>query len=136
MTTTIFPHMQQIIAGWNGIAIESHRFGGVEFKMGKVEIGHVHSNGMVDIPFTRKIRGALVAEGVTQPHHLLAESGWITYYIRREEDVSTAVALMHLSYLHKRRQRNRSQTDFADAIAELPFSDAIKEAAFGAGNAE
>jgi hypothetical protein len=136
MTTTIFPQMQQIIAGWEGVETASHQFGGVEFRMGKVEIGHVHRNGMVDIPFTRKIRAALVAEDVTQPHHLLADSGWITYYIHNEADMETAVALMRLSYLHKRRQRARNHADFADAIAALPFSAAIKEAAFGASGVE
>jgi hypothetical protein len=41
---------------WPNISTRSHRFGGREFLFGKAEIGHVHTGGVVDIPFPRPIR--------------------------------------------------------------------------------
>ncbi|MCA9910671.1 MAG: DUF5519 family protein, partial [Anaerolineae bacterium] len=64
------------VSTWDGITTAPHRFGGVEFKLGNIEIGHAHSNGLVDVPLTRKLRAALVNEGEALPHHLLPETGW------------------------------------------------------------
>ena len=43
-------------SAWPGVSTREHRFGGVEFRLGTREIGHVHDFGIVDIPFTVKIR--------------------------------------------------------------------------------
>ena len=52
-----------IVSAWDGIEAQPHRFGGVEFALGKVEIGHIHPDmELVDIPFTKRTREALVSE--------------------------------------------------------------------------
>ena len=112
------------VSDWEGVTATPHRFGGVEFTLGKVEIGHIHRNGMVDIPFTRKLREALVAECDSDPHHLLDESGWITFYMRREGDADHAMRLFRLSYLQKGRRRGVVNAD-GDALASLGFSEGI-----------
>ena len=66
---------------------------------GAAEVGHVHTNGLVDIPFPRSIRDALLADGLAAEHRWVPNSGWITFYIRSEEDLDLAVWLMRLSYL-------------------------------------
>jgi hypothetical protein len=103
------PHvLQQIVTSvtaWEGISQAPHRFGGTEFRIGKVEVGHIHRHGMVDIPFTRTIRDQLLKEGRAVPHHLLPESGWITFYIREAADAERALWLFRLSYLHKAARR-------------------------------
>jgi hypothetical protein len=106
------------VSGWPQIAAEPHRFGGTEFQLGTVEIGHVHSNGLVDIPFTRRLREALVSAGEAELHHVLPESGWISFTMRADGDTAQALRLMRLSYLQKARRRDTSLT--ADAVqAEL-----------------
>lgn len=100
-------HVVDEISRWDGIAVEPHRFGGREFTLGKVEIGHIHNNGMVDIPFTRAIREQLVAEGHAELHHLLRDSGWISFYIRQGIDIDAALWLYRLSYIQKMRNRHR-----------------------------
>lgn len=131
------PLVQQIIdtvSAWDGITPEPHRFGGTEFSLGKVEIGHVHNGGLVDIPFTRKLRDALVADGQALPHHLLAESGWISFYLRKPEDTAQALRLMRLSYVHKRSRRQRD-LDVASELAELAFAADVATA-FGSRGEE
>ena len=94
------------VSQWEAVQPEPHRFGGTEFKLGNVEIGHIHrNNGMVDIPFTVKIRENLVAEGLAEPHHLLHDSGWISFFVRDESSLEQGLWLMRLSHLQKRSRR-------------------------------
>jgi hypothetical protein len=107
-------HVMAVIAAvsaWEAVTIEVHRFGGQEFKLENVEIGHVHQNGLVDIPFTRVIREQIVAEALAEPHHILPESGWISFYMRQGDDVARAIWLLRLSYVQKRMSRNRRDPD-------------------------
>jgi hypothetical protein len=116
------------VSAWDGMTTAPHRFGGVEFKLGNVEIGHIHSNGMVDIPFTVKTRAALVGEGATGLHHLLHESGWTTFYVRSADDAAHALRLYRLSYLHKqaRRPSERTSGAYVEAVAALGFGAGVR----------
>jgi len=97
--------IQHAVKGWEGVSSHPHRFGGIEFRFGKRELGHVHGNVLVDIPFPKKIRNELVESGRAAPHHILPESGWISFYIRRDEDVDEAIRLLKLSFdLAKEKQ--------------------------------
>ena len=83
-----------------GRAVEAvpHRFGGTEFRLGTREIGHVHGDHLVDIPFPKRVRDEVVAAGEAEPHHVLPESGWVSFYLRTAEDVERAIALLRRSY--------------------------------------
>ena len=59
----------------------------------------MHQGGMVDIPFPRSVRDALLAEGLAEEHRWIPNSGWITFHVRSEEDFNHAVWLLRLSYL-------------------------------------
>lgn len=37
-------------------------------------------------------------EGKAEPHHVLPQSGWISYYIGSTSDVAPVVALFRLNY--------------------------------------
>ena len=76
-----------------------HRFGGREFRFGSAEVGHVHTGGVVDIPFTRAIHDRLLAEGLAEEHHWVPKSGWVTFRVRDEKDLKHSVWLLRLSYL-------------------------------------
>src|SRR5213080_1043036 len=65
----------------------------------KAEVGHIHIGGIVDIPFTRPIHDALLAEGLAEEHRWVPNSGWITFRIRADHDLKHALWLMRLSYL-------------------------------------
>lgn len=88
------------VSEWPHVAVGEHRFGGTEFRIGPREIGHVHSWGMVDIAYLRKLRDVLVEEGYTGAHHLLSESGWTTYYVESAGEYEHALRLLRLSYLY------------------------------------
>ena len=98
MITNAMQKIKESVSAWDGVTSRTHRFGGTEFTLGKRELGHVHGNKLVDIPFPKAIRNELVESGKVLPHHILPESGWISFYIRKEEDVAQAIELFKLSY--------------------------------------
>jgi hypothetical protein len=99
----------QEVTSWQGIHALPHRFGATEYRLGeKREIGHIHGDSMVDIPFPVKVRQQLVAEGKAELHHILPESGWISFYIRQPEDIARAINLFKLSYDIAAKQTGRA----------------------------
>ena len=91
--------LEEEVSAWPEISVHTHRLGGREFRFGSAEVGHVHEGGVVDIPFPRSVRDALLAEGLAEEHPWVPNSGWITFHVRREEDFNRAVWLLRLSYL-------------------------------------
>lgn len=91
-----------------GIEAHPHRFGGTEFRIGKREIGHIHGDSLVDIPFPKKIRNEIVAAGEASPHHILPETGWVSFYLREEDDIKRAIDLLNRSYQITLKQKARS----------------------------
>jgi Family of unknown function (DUF5519) len=85
----------------------THRFGGIEFRLGRRELGHLHGDHKADLPFARRIRDELVAAGRAQPHHVLPDSGWVTRRVHGPEDVEAIVELFRLS--HERAVAARSR---------------------------
>jgi hypothetical protein len=62
------------------------------------EIGHVHGDGLVDIPFPMEVRNESVTAGRAEPHHILPNSGWVSICLRQASDVDRAIELLHLSF--------------------------------------
>jgi hypothetical protein len=80
-----------------GVTAHPHRYGGVEYRLGNRELGHVHGDFQVDLPFPRRVRKELVAEGLASLHHVLPESGWVTLYLREPSDLEKAIELFRRS---------------------------------------
>jgi hypothetical protein len=83
---------------WPGVSIGQHRFGGVEIRVGRRELGHLHGDALADLPFPVRVREELVATGWAEPHHVVPESGWVSYRIHDEADVARVIALFRMSY--------------------------------------
>lgn len=101
----------EAVTNWDGVSVHPHRFGGVEYRIGRREIGHIHGDYLLDIPFPTKVRHEVVAAGQARPHHILPESGWISFYIDEPADVEQAVALLRRSFqiaANQRRARPRA----------------------------
>ena len=88
----------QTLATWDGMSTAPHRFGGVEYRLGTRELGHIHGDHLLDIPFPKKVRDEIVTAGLAEPHHILPETGWVSFYLREAGDVEKAIALLRRSY--------------------------------------
>ena len=93
---------------WDGIEAHLHRFGGTEFRIGKREIGHIHGDSLVDIPFPKKVRDEIVAAGEASPHHILPETGWVSFYLKEDGDIKRAIDLLNRSYQIALKQKSRN----------------------------
>jgi len=85
------------VASWEGVTMHEHRFGGLEFRFGGRELGHVH-RFIADLPFPRRLRDELVAAGRARPHHVLPNSGWVTVPMRTASEVADVIALFRQNY--------------------------------------
>jgi hypothetical protein len=90
--------IQREVAGWPGVTVAPHQFGGVELRYGRKELGHLHGDRLADLPFPRRVRDELVTAGRAAPHHVLPESGWVSRWIAGPEDVEDVVALFRMQY--------------------------------------
>ena len=71
---------------WPGVTAEPHRFGGIEYRYGRKEMGHVHGDRLADLPFPRRIHDQVIAAGQAQPHHVLPETGWVSRWITSADE--------------------------------------------------
>lgn len=96
---TIIERISKEILSWTDVTSEPHRFGGIEFRLNKREMGHIHGERVADLPFPMRIRDELVSSGRASPHHVLPKSGWISYWIEKgEEDIPAVIDLFKMRY--------------------------------------
>ncbi|HEV8636806.1 MAG TPA: luciferase family protein [Chloroflexota bacterium] len=96
------------VAVWPAVTVAPHRFGGVEFRHGRRELGHLHGDHLADLPFPRRVRDELVAAGRAAPHHVLPDTGWVSRRIGGPADVAEVVALFRMRYeRYAAREANR-----------------------------
>jgi hypothetical protein len=112
------------VGSWPEVTVIPHRFGGVEFRVGRRELGHLHGGHLADLPFPRRIRDEMIAAGRADPHHVLPDTGWVSFRIRSADDVERAIALFRLNY--DRPWRQELSHDLVDEASEdsFPASDA------------
>ena len=90
--------IKRAVLAWPGVTARPHRYGGTEYRLARREIGHVHADALVDVPFPIGVRNEIVAAGLAEPHHVLPDTGWVSFYIREPADVDRAVALLRRSF--------------------------------------
>jgi hypothetical protein len=90
---------------WEGVSTAPHRFGGLEYRLGTRELGHIHGDHLLDIPFPKRVRDEIVSAGLARPHHILPETGWVSFYLREESDTEKAIQLLRRSYEIALRQK-------------------------------
>jgi hypothetical protein len=95
------------LLSWPGVTAEPHRFGGIEFQVNHHEIGHLHGSQLADLPFPVRVRNELVAVGRASPHHVLPDSGWVSFYIRGPDDVPGVLELFRMNYERLTTSRKR-----------------------------
>jgi hypothetical protein len=94
----IAERIEHEVTSWEGVTTHEHRFGGVEFRVGRRELGHLHGARWADLRFHKGIRDMLVETGRAQPHHVLPNTGWVSKQIRSDDDVAEVIELFRLSY--------------------------------------
>ncbi|MBA2693012.1 MAG: DUF5519 family protein [Rubrobacter sp.] len=103
--------IEREVAGWPGVSTGDTGRGGLKFSFGKVELGHLHGSSFADLPFPKKVRDELIAEGKASVHPPLPESGWVRRSMDEHGDAEAVIALFRMNYESaKTRAEHRANT--------------------------
>lgn len=97
MADDLLKKLGEKLLAWPGVTEVPGRFNSIEYRYGKREIGHIHRNGVADLPFTRSIHDDLIANGRAYPHQA-GSPGYVSVPIRNESDVPDVVELFRMNY--------------------------------------
>ena len=85
------------VRGWPGVSQEPGRFNSIAFLFGRREIGHIHRNGVADLPFPRAMYDELIASGRAEPHHV-GVRGYVSVRLDSPVALQGAIDLFRLNY--------------------------------------
>lgn len=111
MSENVAKTVQSEVGGWPGVTVEPHTRGvGLQFRYGRIELGHLHGDHLADLPFPRRVHDELIAEGRASTHPPLPNSGWVRRTIESPDDVPEVIELFRLNYERARdREERRSR---------------------------
>ena len=98
MGSVITENIKQEILSWPGVTSNPYQFGGIEFRVNKRDMGHIHGEKLADLPFPIEIRKEIISSGNALPHIIYPESMWVSYIILSEEDIPKIIDLFRLQY--------------------------------------
>lgn len=111
MTDESLAAIEREVLSWPGVNKEPGRFNSVSFTVGRREIGHLHRNGVADLPFPRTVHDELIAAGRARPHQA-GVAGVVSVWLDTPAKIDDAIALFRMNYDRANAARNgRSTTD-------------------------
>ena len=131
---TPIEHIIETVLQWAGVESASHAYEGVEFCLDGYEFGHVHHGWQcLHINYPRRMRDALIEEGLTEPHRYFPETGWTNTPVVDRDSIDHALWLLRLSYLYRSLLRRNTAAgrvvmesiDHRAELANLDPSDQI-----------
>ena len=112
MTDDLLEHIEREVLGWQGVTTGDTGRGGLQFSYGRVELGHLHGSSFADLPFPKKVRDELIAQGRASVHPPLPDSGWVRRKMDGPEDAQAVIELFRMNYdrakarAERRRRKN------------------------------
>ena len=82
---------------WKFVDTTYHRFGGIQFNYLGNEIGHMHGNGLVDVPLLVHQKNLYIAKEKALPHHLHPNSTWVSIPIRSTKHLRWVINILQTS---------------------------------------
>jgi predicted DNA-binding protein (MmcQ/YjbR family) len=125
MAAQAHTQVDEAVRAWPDVEAHPHRFGGTEYRLGRREIGHIHGDYLVDIPFPTKVRDEVVQSGQAEPHHVLPDSGWVSIFLRQPADVERAIGLLRRSYDLAVAQKQRQSQNAALQTPEVSEASGV-----------
>ena len=97
------------MGGWPGVTVGDTGRGGTGFYYGGAELGHLHGDSFADLPFPKKVRDELIAEGRASVHPPLPDSGWVRRRMEGPEDAEAVIGAFRENY-DRAKARAQRQT--------------------------
>ena len=99
--------IEREVESWPGVTTGDTGRGGLQFSYGRVELGHLHGSSFADLPFPKKVRDELIAQGRASVHDPLPNSGWVRRRMDAPEDVEAVIELFRMNYDRARARDER-----------------------------
>jgi len=102
--------IEREVKSWPGVTTGDTGRGGLQLNYGRVELGHLHGSSFADLPFPKKVRDQLIAEGRASVHPPLPNSGWVRRRMDSPEDTEAVIELFRMNYDRAKERAGRSST--------------------------
>ncbi len=99
--------IEREVLSWPGVTTGDTGRGGLQFSYGRVELGHLHGSSFADLPFPKKVRDELIAQGRASVHPPLPDSGWVRRRMDGPDDVEAVIELFHMNYERAKARAER-----------------------------
>ena len=100
--------IEREVKSWPGVTTGDTGRGGLQLNYGRVELGHLHGSSFADLPFPKKVRDQLIAEGRASVHPPLPNSGWVRRRMGSPADTEAVIELFRMNYDRAKEQAGRS----------------------------
>jgi hypothetical protein len=100
--------IEREVKSWPGVTTGDTSRGGLQLNYGRVELGHLHGSSFADLPFPKKVRDQLIAEGRASVHPPLPNSGWVRRRMDSPEDTEAVIELFRMNYDRAKERAGRS----------------------------
>ena len=90
--------IEREVKSWPGVTTGDTERGGLQFSYGRVELGHLHGSSFADLPFPKKVRNELIAQGRASVHPPLPDSGWVRRRMDGPDDAEAVIELFRMNY--------------------------------------
>ena len=107
MNDELLTMIEREVKSWPGVTTGDTRRGGLQFNYGQVELGHVHGSSFADLPFPKKVRDELLAQGRASVHPPLPDSGWVRRRMYGPVDAEAVIELFRMNYERARTRAER-----------------------------
>jgi hypothetical protein len=90
--------VEREVMSWPGVSTGDTGRGGLQFRYGRVELGHLHGNSFADMPFPKKVRDELISGGRASVHPPLPDSGWVRQRMDGPGDGAEVIEPFRMNY--------------------------------------
>ena len=107
MNDELLTMIERQVKSWPGVTTGDTGRGGLQFNYGRVELGHLHGSSFADLPFPKKVRDELLAQGRASVHPPLPDSGWVRRRMYGPVDAEAVIELFRMNYERARTRAER-----------------------------
>lgn len=107
MSDDLRTSIENEVMSWPGVTTGDTGRGGLQFKYGRVELGHLHGSSFADLPFPRTVRDELIDQGRAAVHPPLPSSGWVRRGMDGPGDAAAVIELFRMNYDRARARDER-----------------------------
>ena len=98
MNDELLAEIEREVKSWPGVTSGDTGRGGLQYSYDRAELGYLHGSSFADLPFPKKVRNELIAQGRASVHPPLPDSGWVRRRMDGPDDAEAIIELFRMNY--------------------------------------